>query len=70
MFKIISGVIALTAAVVGDRILTKWLSAFKFWMERMADKRIKEAIQVEYLALDLEWQKIREKEREVNPPRV
>lgn len=43
--------------IVGDAILTKWLAAFKFWLEKMADQNIKSKVAYEYASFEKDMEK-------------
>lgn len=57
MINLIGSVVGLAGMIVGDAILTKWLAAFKFWMEKRADQNIKAKIAYEYNIFNQEMEK-------------
>lgn len=66
MIGIIGSVLSLVASVVGDYYLAKWLGALKVWLDKKASQKLKDQIQAEYLKLSLQWEELRQKEKEYN----
>lgn len=67
MLDIIGSTMKIAAWVIGDHYLAKWLSAIRFWLDTMADERIRSRVMADYMNLQMQWDSVNRKPK---PPSV
>jgi hypothetical protein len=65
---IIASIMKIAAAIIGDKIAAKWVSAARLWWRTMTQDSLRKAVDEEYARLCNDWELLKQNRGPLRPP--